>query len=74
MDFETFSDQGNTSPSWPGDKEPVFDTLPWPHAPSEKAIFAVAAAGEPVTAPGLPLPPEKRAAYITEDCIRPPKI
>jgi hypothetical protein len=26
--------------------------------------------GEPVTAPGLPLPPKKRAAFITDDCIR----
>jgi hypothetical protein len=30
------------------------------------------AAGHPVTAPGLPLPLEKRAAYITDDCIQPP--
>jgi hypothetical protein len=126
----------------------VFDTLPWPQAPSEKAISAVAAAGlqvrriraanlpqlkgglralyrtlelpgtnplkdahaaldaavlaaygfhpkadllaqlldlnqqvaarltagEPVTAPGLPLPPEKSAAYITQDCIQPPEL
>jgi hypothetical protein len=126
----------------------VFDTFPWPQAPSEKAISAVAAAGlqvrriraanlpklkgglralyrtlelpganplkdahaaldaavlaaygftpkadllaqlldlnqqvtarlaagHPVTSPGLPLPPEKRAAYITDDCIQPPAV
>lgn len=126
----------------------VFDTLPWPQDPSEKAISAVAAAGlqvrriraanlpklkgglralyrtlelpganplkdahatldaavlaaygftpkadllaqlldlnqqvaarltagDSVTAPGQPLPPEKRAAYITDDCIQPPAV
>ena len=33
-------------------------------------VAARITAGEPVTAPGLPLPPEKRAAFITEDCIQ----
>ncbi len=28
------------------------------------------AAGEPITPPGLPLPPEQHATFITEDCIR----
>lgn len=37
-------------------------------------VAARIAAGDPVTAPGLPLPPEKRAAFITEDCIQPPAI
>lgn len=27
------------------------------------------AAGDPITPPGLPLPPEDHAAFITEDCI-----
>lgn len=26
--------------------------------------------GHPITPPGLPLPPEMRAAFVTEDCIR----
>ena len=126
--------------------ESVFDTLPWPQGPTEKAIAAIAAAGcevrrirdenlpklkgglralyrtlelpgtnslkdahatldaavlaaygfsarddllaqllalnhqvaariesgVPVTAPGLPLPPEQQAPFITDDCIRPP--
>jgi hypothetical protein len=34
-------------------------------------VAARLTAGEPVTAPGLPLPPEKRAAYTTQDCIQP---
>ncbi len=28
------------------------------------------AAGTPITPPGLPLPKEEHAAFITEDCIR----
>jgi hypothetical protein len=28
------------------------------------------AAGEPITPPGLPLPPEQHATFITDDCIR----
>lgn len=123
--------------------ESVFDTLPWPQSPNEKALLAVAAAGreirrirdetltklkgglralyrtlelpganplkdahavldaavlaaygfnskadllaqlldlnqqvaaritagEPVTAPGLPLPPEEHGKFVTSDCI-----
>lgn len=30
------------------------------------------AAGQSVTAPGLPLPPAQQAAFITDDCIQPP--
>lgn len=37
-------------------------------------VAARLTAGEPVTAPGLPLPPEKRAAYTTQDCIQPPGL
>jgi hypothetical protein len=37
-------------------------------------VAARLAAGHPVTAPGLPLPLEKRAAYITQDCIQPPGV
>ncbi len=37
-------------------------------------VAARLAAGESVTAPGLPLPPEKRGEFITEDCIQSPKI
>lgn len=37
-------------------------------------VAARLTAGEPVTAPGLPLPPEKRAAYTTQDCIQPPEL
>jgi N-6 DNA Methylase len=37
-------------------------------------VAARLAAGEPVTAPGLYLSSEKRAAYVTEDCIRPPEL
>jgi hypothetical protein len=35
-----------------------------------QACAAREAAGEPITPPGLPLPPAERAAFITEDCIR----
>jgi len=28
------------------------------------------AVGQPITPPGLPLPPEEHAAFVTEDCIR----
>lgn len=31
-------------------------------------------AGEKITAPGLPLPPEEHAEFITEDCIEAPKL
>ena len=31
-------------------------------------------AGEKITAPGLPLPPEEHTAFITTDCIEAPKI
>ncbi len=37
-------------------------------------VAARLAARHPVTAPGLPLPPDKRAAYITNDCIQPPRV
>ena len=37
-------------------------------------VAAHLAAGHPVTAPGLPLPPEKRGAYNTQDCIQPPGV
>ena len=29
---------------------------------------------EKITPPGLPLPPEDHAAFITDDCIRPPSL
>jgi len=35
-----------------------------------QACAAREAAGEPVTPPGLPLPADEHAAFITEDCIR----
>jgi SAM-dependent methyltransferase len=35
-----------------------------------RACAAKEAAGEPITPPGLPLPPAEHAAFITEDCIR----
>jgi hypothetical protein len=28
------------------------------------------AAGEPITPPGLPLPQEEQASYVTDDCIK----
>jgi hypothetical protein len=31
-------------------------------------------AGEPITSPGLPLPPEDHAAFITTDCIEAPVL
>jgi len=31
-------------------------------------------AGEKITPPGLPLPPEDHAAFITTDCIEAPAI
>jgi hypothetical protein len=34
------------------------------------ACAAREAAGEPITPPGLPLPPEEHGAFVTEDCIR----
>ncbi|MCB1089606.1 MAG: hypothetical protein KDM63_21380 [Verrucomicrobiae bacterium] len=34
------------------------------------ACAAKEAAGDPITPPGLPLPPEDHAAFITDDCIR----
>jgi hypothetical protein len=62
----------------------VFDTFPWPQTPTRTQIEAVAkeavalnqtcaakeAAGESITPPGLPLPVEEHAAFITEDSIR----
>jgi len=38
------------------------------------ACAAKEKAGEKITPPGLPLPPEEQAAFITDDCIRPPKV
>jgi len=35
-----------------------------------QACAAREAAGEPITPPGLPLPAEEHAAFITDDCIR----
>jgi len=37
-------------------------------------VAARIATGDPVTAPGLPLPEEKRTAFISEDCIQPPGL
>ncbi len=31
-------------------------------------------AGENITAPGLPLPPEEHSEFITSDCIQPPEL
>jgi hypothetical protein len=31
-------------------------------------------AGEKITPPGLPLPPQEHAAFVTEDCIQPPQL
>ncbi len=31
-------------------------------------------AGETITAPGLPLPPEEQAEFLTEDCINAPRL
>jgi hypothetical protein len=31
-------------------------------------------AGEKITPPGLPLPPEEHTAFITDDCIRPARV
>jgi hypothetical protein len=31
-------------------------------------------AGKQITPPGLPLPPEDRATFITSDCIQPPVL
>ncbi len=31
-------------------------------------------AGERITPPGLPSPPEEHAQFITDDCIRPPTL
>ncbi len=30
--------------------------------------------GEKITPPGLPLPPEQHAEFITDDCIQPPDV
>lgn len=38
------------------------------------ALAAKEKAGEKITPPGLPLPVEERASFITDDCIQPPKI
>jgi hypothetical protein len=35
-----------------------------------QSCAAKEADGEPVTPPGLALPPEQHATFITEDCIR----
>ena len=35
-----------------------------------QACAAKEAAGESITPPGLPLPVEERAEFVTEDCIR----
>ena len=35
------------------------------------ALAAKEKAGEPITPPGFPLPEAERAAFITEDCVRP---
>jgi hypothetical protein len=36
------------------------------------ACAAKEKAGEKITPPGLPLPPEEHAGFITDDCIQPP--
>jgi hypothetical protein len=38
------------------------------------ACAAKEKAGKKITPPGLPLPPEEHAAFITDDCIEPPKL
>lgn len=35
-----------------------------------RTVAAKEAAGTPIAPPGLPLPKEEHAAFITEDCIR----
>ena len=34
------------------------------------ALAAKEKNGDPITPPGLPLPPDEHAAYITDDCVR----
>ncbi len=38
------------------------------------ACAAKEKAGETITPPGLPLPPEQRAEFMTGDCIQPPRL
>lgn len=38
------------------------------------ALAAKEKSGENITPPGLPLPPEEHASFITEDCIKPPSL
>lgn len=38
------------------------------------ACAAKEKAGEKITPPGLPLPPEEHAEFITEDCIEAPQL
>ena len=47
------------------DADPLAFLLALNHACAEKEK-----AGEKITPPGLPLPPEEHAAFLTEDCIR----
>jgi len=38
------------------------------------ACAAKEKAGGKITSPGLPLPPEEHAAFVTDDCIQPPSL
>ena len=38
------------------------------------ACAAKEKAGEKITAPGLPLPPDEQKKFVTDDCIQPPKF
>lgn len=38
------------------------------------SLAAKEKAGEAITPPGLPLPPEEHASFVTDDCIQPPSI
>jgi hypothetical protein len=38
------------------------------------ACAAKEKAGEKITSPGLPLPPDEHVELVTDDCIQPPKI
>ncbi|MFN2507428.1 MAG: hypothetical protein ABR589_01495 [Chthoniobacterales bacterium] len=38
------------------------------------ACAAKEKAGEKITPPGLPLPAEEQAEFVTDDCIQPPRL